>query len=381
VRFAGGILIVALLMVATAGAHPVSTTSVAITVDPSGTYVATISAEAGPLIKKLEALSAAPLHDDRAATAADRTARLDALQAELLAHVAIAFDAERATPGIDPAQVSDAGQATITLTGRAPGNARTVTWSSSLVFGSYPVAVRGPDGREVVQWLQAQERSQPVALAGAARAMAIWQGLWLGFTHILPNGIDHILFVLGLFLFRGSDLFSTETAPAGTGLDLSPTRPFLGETDLTPQLVAQVSAFTLAHSITLGLSLYGVFSLPPRFVEPMIALSVAYVGVENLVTSRLHTWRIGIVFAFGLLHGLGFADALAALHLSRPDMLSTLISFNAGVEGGQLAVIAIAAVAMTIAARVNAGWRRPLAALSSGAIGLVGLFWTVQRIW
>jgi hydrogenase/urease accessory protein HupE len=91
------------------------------------------------------------------------------------------------------------------------------------------------------------------------------------------------------------------------------------------------------------LSLYGVFSLSPRVVEPLIALSVAYVGIENLMTSKLHPWRIAIVFAFGLLHGLGFAEALASLHLSRPEMLSTLISFNAGVEGGQLTVIAIAA--------------------------------------
>jgi hydrogenase/urease accessory protein HupE len=175
----------------------------------------------------------------------------------------------------------------------------------------------------------------------------------LGFTHIAPKGLDHILFVIGLFLL------STRRA----------------------QLLAQVTAFTLAHSITLGLSLYGIFSIPARIVEPLIALSVAYVGIENLMTSTLHPWRIAIVFGFGLLHGLGFAEALASLHLSRPEMLSALISFNAGVEGGQLAVIAIAALAMSATVRIRVGWRRPVVAVSSGAIGLIGLVWTIQRIW
>jgi len=324
-----------------------------VVIEPSGRYVATITADADPLIAKLEALSADPLPAARPTVAGDRAARLDALKAALLTHVTLAFDDRPVTPAVAPASVSEGGQATIRLTGAAPAGARSVTWSSSLVFGSYPLAVRAPDGREVVQWLNAQDRSDPVALTGSDQARAIWRGIWLGFTHILPNGIDHILFVVGLYL-------------------LSTRRT---------QLLAQVSAFTLAHSITLGLSLYGVFSLPPRVVEPLIALSVAYVGVENLMTSKLHAWRIAIVFAFGLLHGLGFAEALASLHLSRPEMLSTLISFNAGVEGGQLTVIAIAALAMGLTTWLVAGWRRPVAAVSSGAIGLVGLAWTIQRIW
>ncbi|HKW02333.1 MAG TPA: HupE/UreJ family protein [Vicinamibacterales bacterium] len=341
------------VLVAPIAAHPVATTTVAVAVDTGGRVVATITADANPLIAKLEALSFDPLPNQRATTPAERAARLDALRSTLLAHVSLMFDGRAATLVAEPANVSDAGQATIRLAGFAPASARTLTWSSSLVYGSYPVAVRTADGREGVQWLQAQETTEPVALAGADRTRAIGRGLWLGFTHIVPNGIDHILFVLGLFLLG--------TKPG--------------------QLLAQVSAFTLAHSITLALSLYGVFSLPPRIVEPMIALSVAYVGVENLITSRLHPWRVAIVFGFGLLHGLGFAEALASLHLSRPEMLSTLISFNAGVEGGQLTVIAIAAAAMGLAARLHAGWRRPVTAFSSGAIGLVGLFWTIQRLW
>lgn len=346
-------LIVGLSIVATIGAHPVSTTTVSVSVDASGRYVATLTADADPLIAKLEALSADPLPSETAMNAAERASRLDALTRSLLRHVTLEFDGQAAKPAVQPAHVNDAGQATISLTGVAPAGARAVTWSSSLVYGSYPLAVRAPGGREVVLWLQARERSEPIALAGPDHARAIWRGVSLGFTHILPNGIDHILFVVGLFLLSAKPV----------------------------QLLAQVSAFTLAHSITLGLSLYGVFSLSPRVVEPMIALSVAYVGVENLMTSKLQPWRVVIVFCFGLLHGLGFAEALASLHLSRPEMLSTLISFNAGVEGGQLTVIAIAAIAMVITARARAEWRRPVAVLSSGAIGLIGLVWTIQRIW
>jgi hydrogenase/urease accessory protein HupE len=341
-----------LLLVATVEAHPVSTTTVAVAVQRDGRYVVAITADADPLIAKLEALSTDPLPTGGAPTTEERAARLNALNHALLDHVALAFDGQKMTPTMAPVRVTENNQATIQLTGAAPAGARVVTWASSLVFGSYPLAVRSPDGREVVQWLAGHETSESVILAAPHRALAVGRGMWLGFTHILPNGIDHILFVLGLFLL------STRRA----------------------QLLAQVSAFTLAHSITLGLSLYGVFSLPAKIVEPLIALSVAYVGVENLVTSRLHAWRVAIVFAFGLLHGLGFAEALASLHLSRPDMGLTLVSFNAGVEGGQLAVIAIATVAMALIVPVRGNWRTTIVNVSSGAIGLAGLIWTVQRL-
>lgn len=352
-KFLACVCAVVVATVVAVRAHPVSTTTVAVGLEPDGRYVVTITADADPLIAKLEVLSAHPLSAAPATDASARGSRLESLKNALLAHVTLAFDGRLAAPAVGPARVDDAGQATITLTGVTPAGARTVTWSSSLVFGAYPLAVRASDGREVVQWLQAQEPSDPVPLVGPDQARAIWRGVWLGFTHILPNGIDHILFVIGLFLLS----------------------------DRPRQLLAQVSAFTLAHSVTLGLSLYGVLSLSPRVVEPMIALSVAYVGVENLLTSKLHAWRIAIVFAFGLLHGLGFAEALASLHLARPELLSTLISFNAGVEGGQLAVIAIAALALELTARIATRWRRPVVAIASGAIGVIGLVWTVQRLW
>ena len=118
---------------------------------------------------------------------------------------------------------------------------------------------------------------------------------------------------------------------------------------LSPRLktmLLQVTAFTIAHSITLGLSMYGIVSLPSRIVEPLIALSIAYVAIENLVTRELKPWRIALVFMFGLLHGLGFAGVLRELGLPRDEFLTALLTFNLGVEGGQLTIIAAAMLAV-----------------------------------
>ena len=175
--------------------------------------------------------------------------------------------------------------------------------------------------------------------------------LWIGFTHILPEGTDHILFVLGLFFF------STLLRP----------------------LLLQVTAFTVAHSITLGLSLLGVFSLPSRIVEPLIALSIVVVAVENIFFRKLRPSRFLIVFAFGLIHGLGFAGVLKGLGLPEGQFFKVLVSFNLGVEGGQLAVISIATVFTAWM------WKKPwyfqrVVVPISALIAAVGLFWFVKRI-
>jgi hydrogenase/urease accessory protein HupE len=173
----------------------------------------------------------------------------------------------------------------------------------------------------------------------------------LGFTHILPGGLDHILFVLGIFLLAQR------------------ARPVL----------AQVTAFTLAHSITLGLAMYGVLSLPSRIVEPLIALSIVYVAVENVLRPRLTPWRVAVVFCFGLLHGLGFAGALRELGLPRSQFLLALVTFNVGVELGQLAVLAAAFVLVASWARHEQWYRSRVVVPASLAIAAVGLWWTLER--
>ena len=174
----------------------------------------------------------------------------------------------------------------------------------------------------------------------------------LGFTHILPFGLDHVLFVLGLFFL------SLRWRP----------------------LLMQVTAFTLAHSITLGLSLFGLFSLSPKVVEPLIALSIVYVAVENVLTDAFKPWRLAIVFSFGLLHGLGFAGALQEVQIPRQDFLTALVSFNLGVEAGQLTVILLAFAIFGLSFGRKIWYRHRISIPASVLIGLTGLFWTVQRV-
>tara|TARA_B000000460_G_scaffold35069_1_gene21815 strand:- start:93 stop:653 length:561 start_codon:yes stop_codon:yes gene_type:complete len=176
------------------------------------------------------------------------------------------------------------------------------------------------------------------------------QYLRLGFAHIVPQGLDHVLFVFGLFLF------STQLRP----------------------LVWQVTAFTVAHAVTLSLALYGVVSLPPALVEPLIALSIVYIGVENVMTERLTKRRAAVVFSFGLLHGLGFAGALRMLGLPQQEQFLGLVSFNVGIELGQLAVLA--AALSTLGWWRRRGWYRSrLAVPLSLTIAAIGVVWTVER--
>src|SRR5204863_813326 len=184
------------------------------------------------------------------------------------------------------------------------------------------------------QWVDGDATSAPFPLSRAVvpptRLDVIRQYLILGFTHIVPHGFDHILFVLGLFLL------SARVKP----------------------VLLQVTSFTVAHSITLGLTIYGVVSVSPRIVEPAIALSIAYVAIENLTTSKLKPWRVAIVFAFGLLQGMGSAGVLKELGLPRSEFLTALVTFNVGVELGQLAVSGTAFVLIAAWARTKP-WYRP----------------------
>jgi hypothetical protein len=175
--------------------------------------------------------------------------------------------------------------------------------------------------------------------------------LRLGFHHIVPEGADHILFVLGLF--------------------------FLGIT--WRKLLFQTTVFTVAHATTLFLSTYGIFRLPSRYVEPAIALSIAYIAIENVLKPKLGPRRLAIVFGFGLVHGLGFASSLSDVPFPKHDFIVALLGFNFGVDFGQLFVIAIAFLA--VGWFRNEPWFRSRIAIPcSLAIAAVGLFWAAQRL-
>ena len=175
--------------------------------------------------------------------------------------------------------------------------------------------------------------------------------LRLGFKHIVPEGADHILFVLGLF--------------------------FLGIT--WRKLLSQTTVFTIAHATTLFLSTYGIFSLPSRFVEPGIALSIAWIAIENVFKPRLGPSRLAVVFGFGLVHGLGFASSLRDIPFPKHDFIVALLGFNFGVDFGQLFVIAVAF--MLVGWFRNEPWFRSRIAIPcSLVIAAIGLLWAIQRI-
>lgn len=250
---------------------------------------------------------------------------------------------------------SSAALATFRLEGKMPPHASELRWLYGIVADPYPLEIRQTDGSSTVEWITGTNWSGTIDLTRSFARPSRWeiarQYLVLGYTHILPKGLDHILFVLGIFL-------------------------------LSPRLetmLLQVTAFTVAHSITLGLSIYGLVSLPSRVVEPLIALSIAYVAIENLLTRELKPWRLALVFMFGLLHGLGFAGVLRELGLPRGEFLTGLLAFNVGVEGGQLTVIAI--VMLLMWRFVNRGWYRHRVVIpASLAIAGTGIYWTIARL-
>ncbi len=330
-------LTVALLGGAAASAHEIGTTQVHARFLRDHTYEIDVVTGPASLLSKIERRRVTPGPDVHARLAARADALRDAAE--------IRFGEARVQP-----RVQVLANDTVRFSGEIPRNAGAFSWRWRLTYSSYALTI-GP--RQ--EWLDADARSTPFPLSAdvlpPSRAAVTRQYLVLGFTHILPYGLDHILFVLGIFLL------SSRLKP----------------------VLAQVTAFTLAHSITLGLTIYGVVSMSPRIVEPMIALSIAYVAIENLTTTELKPWRVAIVFVFGLLHGMGFAGVLKELGLPRSEFLTALITFNVGVEAGQLTVISLAFVLVAWWARTRPWYRGRCVVPASALIAATGIFWTVQR--
>ena len=173
-----------------------------------------------------------------------------------------------------------------------------------------------------------------------------------GVHHILI-GPDHLLFLIGLLLLGGS----------------------------LRQLVLVVSAFTVAHSITLSLAVFRVLAPPAWLIEPAIALSIVYVGADNLTVRGGRDMRAWIAFAFGLIHGFGFASVLREMELPPRALGWSLLSFNLGVEAGQLLVVIPVASALALIRARSERLGRQLAVAGSVVVIAAGAFWFVQRVW
>jgi hypothetical protein len=172
-----------------------------------------------------------------------------------------------------------------------------------------------------------------------------------GFEHIIPKGLDHILFVLGLF-------FSSLVLAS---------------------LLWQITAFTLAHSITLGLAALGMIGSLSNIIEPLIALSIVWIAIENCLFKKTSKWRPLVVFSFGLLHGLGFAAVLSEYGLPKDDLVASLVAFNIGIELGQLSLIFLAFM-ITFFIHKKTWYRQLVQIPASIIIGLVGCYWFVERL-
>lgn len=190
------------------------------------------------------------------------------------------------------------------------------------------------------------------SLDAPSKGQVFWQYLIEGYKHIIPLGVDHILFILCIFFLN---------------------------TRLKPILL-QASMFTLAHTITLGLSMYGIIQVPAGIVEPLIALSIALLAVENMFYREVRPHRLITVFIFGLVHGMGFAGALNDLGMPSNAFFTALISFNLGVELGQISIILLMYYLVTRKYGQRAWYRAKLVLPLCICIAIVAGYWTIERL-
>ncbi len=249
----------------------------------------------------------------------------------------------------------------IRLVGTIPEGSMSLQWYYPLKFGDQAVRVRqvneeaGEYHWSGHQWVKDDVPSEPFSLTEVFTKPTFWSvaAMYIeaGFLHIIPKGLDHILFILGIFLIS---------------MRLKP-------------LLLQATMFTIAHSLTLSLGVFGLVNLPPQVIEPLIALSIAYVAFENLASERLSRFRLPVVFAFGLLHGLGFASILTEFGLPEDLYVAALLWFNVGVEFGQIALLVFAYLAITTWFANPNVYRRFVVIPGSLAIGGLGAYWMVER--
>ena len=308
-----------------------------------------------------ESINAGVYDDLREMSSGDLRVEFDRFTPEFLSNVNVMAGDQRLEAEVESVIIPPEGDlalprdSLVTLGGPVPDGVSDIVVSWSSQYGDLVVRTRvGADGDGYAGFLTGGEASAPLSVTGGAdqTAMAAFRDyLVVGFEHILPLGLDHILFVIGLFLL------STALRP----------------------LIIQVTAFTLAHTVTLALGALGYIAIPGAIVEPLIALSITFVAVENIFADKLNKWRPSVIFGFGLLHGLGFAGVLSEFGFAPGQFVASLIAFNIGVEIGQLTVIAICFLVVG-AWFGKKDWYRPgVVYPASLAIGGYSFAWFIER--
>jgi hypothetical protein len=319
----------------------------------------------------------AEIYDEYRALGPDALrAALDDFWPRMAQRIVIEVDGQRITPELIGATIPEIGDfelartSTITIAADLPEGDAPVRFGWAALYGDLVVRQAGGGEDAYTAFLSDGDLSEPLSrieIRTEGAGAVFLRYIPVGFEHIVPLGIDHILFVLGLFFFS---------------LHLRP-------------ILFQVTSFTLAHTITLALASLGIVTIPGSVVEPLIAASIVYVGVENI---RGHTnvkARTALVFVFGLLHGLGFASVLGDFGITASHFAAALVGFNIGVEFGQLAVIFVALALILIAVRLTSFsplpdeeapvrnvqvMYRAVSVVGSVVISLIGTYWTIERV-
>jgi hydrogenase/urease accessory protein HupE len=374
---------VSFFIVSIAQAHEIRPAIVDFTFDKNGIYQLSIQ-------HNLEALLAeiGSAHDDtkesdnakkynilRNLSPEELNIKFEKFSPEFLKNVELSFDEKvegLQILDIDIPEVGDtelARDSIINIAGIIPENIKNMSWKWDKKFGNAVLRISSENDPELFTSYLVngnQSEQMPVSVdcydvenASKIEGCALKQTQWetfknyikVGFVHIIPKGLDHILFVVGLFLLSAQ---------------------------LRPLLI-QITTFTLAHSVTLALGIYGVVNVSASIVEPLIAASIVYVCIENIYSNKLSRWRPLVIFTFGLLHGLGFASVLGEIGLGSGSFVTGLIAFNIGVEIGQLTIIALCFLLVGFWFRNKPWYRKMITIPASVVIALIAIYWVLER--
>ena len=370
-------------------AHEVRPAIIDLDIIDSGNLQVTIKLNLEALVAQIDSQSKNTNDDKNAALynqlrrlpATDLAKRFDAFAPYFKDHIFLQF---KTSSGIKKAQFTDlssqipevgdtdlARDSIITFKGTLPADATSMQWHWDKQFGNAALRVSTPQNKEhysaylldgkssdliPIPSVQEDHGENGKKVGGCTSFNCKWKVfinyLEVGYVHILPLGLDHILFVVGLFLLSAN---------------------------LRPLLI-QITTFTLAHSFTLALGIYGIVSVPSAIVEPLIAASIIFICIENIYANHLSPWRPVVVFFFGLLHGLGFASVLREIGLSSENFVTGLVAFNIGVELGQLTVIAFCFLAVGIWFRNEPWYRQRITIPASIVIAIIAAFWFAERV-
>ena len=383
-RLKSVLLFCVLLFSSASNAHEIRPAIVDFTFNQAGYYTFSIQHNLEALIANIgsqhqdtnESDNAIKYNNLRILPPTELEKEFEKFSAEFLSKQQLAFDGNVQPLKILDVEIPEVGDtdlardSVINIAGLIPEGTKNLTWQWDSSFGNAVLRVSSEQNPQLYSsYLTDGKMSDQVAIGidcsdpkdaskvrGCAPKVTHWQAfknyLQVGFVHIVPKGLDHILFVVGLFLLS---------------------------THLRPLLI-QVTSFTLAHTVTLALGIYGIVSVPPSIVEPLIAASIIYVCLENIYSDKLSRWRPIIVFLFGLLHGLGFAGVLTEIGLSPDNFVTGLIGFNIGVELGQLAVITACFILVGYWFRNKSWYRQRITIPASMVIALIAAYWFIERI-